>query len=437
MLKPLERLFSKLFPKDRLYPDTILFAICSGFVSGALFSGISGHPTFFFSVLAAVISTVFILVRRNPARWLIFIFFISLLLGSSYFFLRIPEKKIPDDPLSGIVISSVSYSKGIASFGLKSDSGSFRVISRSPIPIDCGDKIFISGIKENETDPSTIAFPQNLKIVKKGSCPVLDRLFSLKEGMIDSFFKTMPPAEAGLAAGIIFGDRTHIPEKLTEASIDTGTVHITALSGYNISVIIALFIPLSLLFPRKIRFAVVCFGIIIFVMMVQGGSSVVRAAVMGSLIFFGKGEGKKASMRNLIVFSAFVMTLFDPSVAAFDLGFELSFLALLGIVYIAPAIKRFIFKEERGNAVSNIAIDCFAAEICVLPLLLLKFGSGTIFSILPNILIVWTIPFAMLFAFLSGIIYLICPALGEIIGFFASAILSYEINTILAFDMFL
>ena len=438
MPKPLVRLSSRLFPKDKLYPDTILFWCCFGFVFGALLSGVFGLASVIIAGIISLAFSIYFAVKRDIFRKVILIGLVSVFLGSSYFFIRLPDLADIGNDFMGTVSDRPVLSNGIVSFNTKSGEGSFRVTGRSSALINCGDTVFVSGIKKEANSSKKISFPKSIKVVKNGSCPLRDRLFLLKDAIIGSFLKTMPPAEAGLAAGIIFGDRSHIPESLNKASINTGTVHITALSGYNISVIISLFIPLSFFFPKKVKFFIVCLGIILFVLMVEGGSSVIRAALMGSLIFFAKGKGRRASIGNLIVFSAFVMTIFDPSVVVMDLGFELSFLALLGVVYLAPAVKRLFYGEdEKPGNIIGMAIDCFSAELCVLPLLLLKFGSGTIFSVLPNLLIIWTVPFAMLFSFLSGIIYLVCPPLGEIIGLFASAILSYEIKAIIAFDMFL
>ena len=130
----------------------------------------------------------------------------------------------------------------------------------------------------------------------------------------------------------------------------SGTTHLVALSGQNITIIV---IAISSFFGffarRKSVFWLTLLIIIFFVLMTGAEASVVRAAVMGGIILLAKQIGRVHSIRNAIAAAAFIMILYNPKIFRFDVGFQLSFMALLGIVYLSPAIRKFLkMKEEDG-----------------------------------------------------------------------------------------
>ena len=105
----------------------------------------------------------------------------------------------------------------------------------------------------------------------------------------------------------------------------SGTTHLVALSGYNITVIaIAVSTLLSYFLRRRIVFWLSILTIIAFVLMTGAEASVVRAAIMGGIILLAKQIGRIHSMRNAIVFAALLMVLFNPKILRFDIGFQLS-----------------------------------------------------------------------------------------------------------------
>ena len=165
-------------------------------------------------------------------------------------------------------------------------------------------------------------------------------------------------------------------------------------------------------------------------------ASVVRAAVMGGIILLAKQIGRVHSIRNAIAAAAFIMILYNPKILRFDLGFQLSFMALLGIVYLSPAIRKFLkMKEEDGflNWRENF-LTTTSAQLAVLPLILINFDNFSLLSLPANILILEAIPLTMILGFILGIIGFIALPLAIIFSWFVNLFLIYELGIIDVFS---
>src|SRR3989338_6680466 len=142
---------------------------------------------------------------------------------------------------------------------------------------------------------------------------------------------TLPEPQASLLNGILFGVRGSMPFDFYQALITTGTLHIIALSGMNITILINLTAKATLFLGRRISIIVTICLIALFVMFVGAGPTIVRAAIMGSLsliaIYFGRVY---FSLLSLIM-ASLVMLLFYPDLIG-NISFQLSFLATLGII---------------------------------------------------------------------------------------------------------
>ena len=154
-----------------------------------------------------------------------------------------------------------------------------------------------------------------------------------------------------------------------------------------------------------------------------------RAAIMGMIGLLAIRAGRLYSARNAIVISALVMLIITPA-AVKDIGFELSFLALIGIVYLMPALENFCrverwesflgrFGQSRRFNWLNWRENLFmtlAAQIMVAPLILYYFKSLSGLGLAANILILAMVPYAMLGSFLAGGAGLVAEEIGRIFG---------------------
>ena len=257
-------------------------------------------------------------------------------------------------------------------------------------------------------------------------------LYAFKRAFVGILEAALPREKAALLAGLTVGERGEFSDEFKEALRVSGTTHIVALSGYNIAIVaLAAGALFSKFLARRPRFLVTLSVIAAFVIATGAEASVVRAGIMGAILLLAKDSGRIYSLRNAITATAFIMALVDPSVLIFDLGFQLSFLALLGIVFLVPRIEPLVLRIRGVPAVlkEHLATTA-AAQLAVTPLLLMSFGSVSLFSLPANVLILGTVPLTMALGFLAGFAGLLHGALAGLFALPAGILLSYQIGTI-------
>lgn len=197
---------------------------------------------------------------------------------------------------------------------------------------------------------------------------------SIRDTLADSLQQAVPTPESGYLAGILFGLKSDISPALTDAFSRTGTSHIMAISGYNITIIATALAAGLAFLGRRRAYILTVVGILAFTLMVGAGPSVVRAAVMGVLALTAVQWGRQQSSLAAILFAATGMTAYNPLWLRWDVGFQLSFLALIGIIYLEPLLRPFMVRILRWESLAIIAATTIAAQIMVLPLILYDFG---------------------------------------------------------------
>ena len=275
----------------------------------------------------------------------------------------------------------------------------------------------------------TVSFPK-IELIKSGEGNfVKAELLKFKDSIISVFKRSLPAEKAAFLSGIILGEQEGFSKDLKEKMSLSGTTHLVALSGYNISIIAwAMLLIFGSYFSRSVSFYLSVLVIILFVFMTGAEASVVRAAIMGVIAIMAKETQRIFSIRNAITIAAFLMILYNPKVLAFDLGFQLSFAALLGIVYLSPVFKKILhagnpgFLSWKENAVTTVS-----AQLAVIPLLLGKFGIFSLTSFFANILILGVMPLTMGIGFLMAGLGLFSDFSAKIIGLAINLFLSYEL----------
>ncbi len=230
----------------------------------------------------------------------------------------------------------------------------------------------------------------------------------------------LPEPEASLLSGILLNRDAGIPDDVMSDFRVTGTAHIIAISGFNITIIAGL---LAQLLRRAVgkKWAVVGVipGVALYAMLVGGDAPVVRAAIMGCLSLVALQLGRRSDALTALLLSALAMTALRPQ-TLWDVGFQLSFAATLGLIlYVTPLQKGLeAFVSARvPTAWANTALGWLneglvvtvAAQILTLPLTVAYFRNLSPFSLLANLLILPAQPYVMTWggsALLLGLIWL-------------------------------
>lgn len=241
-------------------------------------------------------------------------------------------------------------------------------------------------------------------------------LFSFKNDFEFQLNKLFPEPSASFEAGLLTGSRKGIPDELLEAFNITGLTHIIAISGYNISLIIILISSLFKRASRKIKVPFIIVFIVLFTIFVGASAAVVRASIMGIISVMALWFGRQSQVINALLISALVMVLWNPVTLLYDVGFQLSFLATLGLILVGNNIMSFVKFLPDGFGIREAFAMTLSAQIFALPIILMSFGRFSLISPVANVLIVPLIPLAMLFGFVAVVVSTISFDIGFIIA---------------------
>jgi len=259
---------------------------------------------------------------------------------------------------------------------------------------------------------SLIDWP-NIEIIKKGDYSNLwqfsyAQVLGFKNGIRENINRYFSFPQNTLFAAALLGDQSAMPQELKEKLNITGLRHITAISGMNISILCSILMSLllGLGFWRNQAFCISLVVIFLFVVMIGFQASVVRAGIMGAVFLLGQKVGRLSVSSRAIVITATIMLLINPMLLRWDVGFQLSFLALLGIIFLTqPLTKLFRFiPQDKFINLRSIIVTTFAAQVFTLPILIYNFGRISLISPLTNVLILPVIYWIMIFGFLFAIL---------------------------------
>jgi competence protein ComEC len=258
-------------------------------------------------------------------------------------------------------------------------------------------------------------------------------LFKLKNNFIENINLAIGHPNSDLANGLILGVKGNFSEKIRNDFVTTGTIHIVALSGYNVTIVANSVVKVfSLIFSMGLSLGLGIFIIILFVVMAGSGASAVRAGVMAIIALFGRISGRNYDASRALVIAGLCMFAYDPRVVT-DISFQLSFVATFGILHITPRVVSWVLWIPARFGIREISATTIAAQIAVLPLLLYTSGVLSFVSFPANVLILPFIPMAMLFSFISGLSGFVGIGISSLFGSISNIILSYLLKVIQVF----
>ncbi len=200
--------------------------------------------------------------------------------------------------------------------------------------------------------------------------------------------------EYAVAAALTLGHKSSLPEEVRNAYSHTGAMHVLAVSGLHVGFIhmLAAFflglLPLPGRAWKLARTAAILAAIWGFALLTGASPSVMRAATMFSFLAVGQNLGRYTNIYNTLAASAFALLCIDPYLL-FQVGFQLSYLAVLGIVYFQPKIYRLWYIENRlGDYLWKLAAVSLAAQATTLPLSLFYFHQFPVYFWLSGLVVV-------------------------------------------------
>lgn len=331
-----------------------------------------------------------------------------------------------------------------------------KILARVPVgeEVQYGDRIMLRGLLRQPPElegfsyraflarQGVYAYMANAKmgVLESGQGTFFMRaISSLKRAGLRKIYKLWPDPEASLLAGILLGEESGIPDPVERAFRETGTSHIIAISGFNITIVSGfLAAAFSRLFKPFWGALSAVIGISVYTILVGADAAVVRAAWMGGLALFARHLGRRQHGVNAVAFASLIMAICNPHIP-WDISFQLSLAATLGLILYAEDLTEWFMKvashvissdraQRLAKPVSEYVLFTFAAQITTLPVLLYHFQTLSWIGFLANPVILPAQPPIMILGGVALIFGLIWFPLGKWIGLSVYPFVTYTIR---------
>lgn len=364
---------------------------------------------------------------------------------------------IRDDPdIRDQSINLVLEAEAIQSGESNSSPSTGRVLIQAPRDhrVSYGDRVSAVGYLQTPPEFEDFSYRQYLAIrgihslmpranvlvlENSQASPLLMAIFAMRSRASKTINALYPDPEASLMAGILLGIESGISPDMQQAFNRTGTTHIIAISGFNITIISAVAIFFfGRVFGSRRGLWLAGIVIILYTVFVGGDASVVRAAIMGSLALFARYIGRQTHALASLAGAAMLMTIINPHVL-WDVGFQLSFAAALGLVLFAEPMKDWFTRvtsrvlgaeaaERLSAPVSEFVLFTFAAQIPTLPLSAVHFRVLSPISLVANPLILPVQPALMMLGGLATLVGMVWLPLAQPIAWLSWPLPAFSIR---------
>ncbi len=436
-------------------PRTVSPALLAKVAAGGVFAAAFLHSFWLvrsgFLILPLLAAVLAFAVRRN---WRLAVFALGFTAAFASFDAHLLPP-LPNDPLLGAreieaTITKVQVSGGNASIvagrlqsGGENLAGSVLIQGDGFSPPLVGERVnFLCNfaapspwrvqpdLKIREAIRAVCAKPENWRVVKSlGWSDKLVRLANAK--FTGAIRRALPSPQAELGAGLLFGSvGVGLPQSVASDFRLTGTTHIVAASGYNVSVVAIFCAELLFLLGLRKRWTIIAalFLIWFYVALAGAGASVVRAGVMASLVSLARLFGRQSAPLHALTLAGAGMLILNPLLLAFDVGFELSFAATFGLVGLGAKIAALLPEAVGRNGFGRLFLESLAASLATLPIIAWRFGTLSLISLPANLAIVAAVPWGMALATLGMVGGFLPNPLSTFLALPAWVALSYILN---------
>lgn len=320
-----------------------------------------------------------------------------------------------------------------------------KVDSIKPIELNYGDELIITG-KYQPVEPAYndgefdfkawlavkniyqqtfINQNQLVKLNENEGNKIIKFAIQQRQKQVAIYRKLIKNDEAfAVASTLVLGYRADLSKETLNAYSKTGTIHALSVSGAHVGIIFFLLNAMLSFLDRKkflkiIKLVVICFLIWYYALLTGFSSSVLRSAIMITIFILAKSFNKSSNNYNILAFTAFILLFYNPFYI-WDVGFQLSFISVFGLIYLQPKIYKWLYFKNKwvDKLWSAIALS-LAAQLATFPLSVFYFHQFPVYFLLGNIFIL--IPLIVLMYFGIGIlilkVYFLAPIFEWIISF--------------------
>ncbi len=235
-----------------------------------------------------------------------------------------------------------------------------------------------------------------VEVLRRQQSPLLVKLlYQLRINASHVISRHLNPVQAALMQAMILGERLNIPSSIKDIFVKTGTTHILAISGLNVGIVVmVLFILLRMIpGPRAMTYTFTMIFVVFYVFLTGASPSVVRAGIMSVVFLTSFVIERETNSINSLSFAAFLILLLDPQ-NIFDIGFQLSFISVFGILLFYPLFIYLLkpLLKQFKSSILKFLVESFAvslsATLAVAGLIAYYFNIVTPISLFANLVVV-------------------------------------------------
>ncbi len=229
-------------------------------------------------------------------------------------------------------------------------------------------------------------------------------LISIKSAFMSNVEDVLPEPHSSFVAGLLLGEKGGLPQYISDNFKRSGLTHILVLSGSNVTVVAEALMNIFSFLPRLAGQFAGAFSIILFAVMTGASATTIRATLMAMVLLMSRGVGRRYDVVRALILAAVAMLMHNPRILAFDISFQLSFLATIAVIYVSPIVKEYLgWVTERFGFRETLAMT-LSVQIFTLPFILYKMGEISVIALVPNLLVLPLVPYVMFGGFLAGMI---------------------------------
>ena len=239
---------------------------------------------------------------------------------------------------------------------------------------------------------------------------VIQQLYQLRQRMIEGINFNLHEPQASIIRAMFLADKGGIPSGVRDAFSRAGVSHILAISGLHVTLLMSITGSTLILLGlyRQQAFWATTALLVSYISIIGFPASAVRAAIMGWTLLFARHVGRRSGS-NSVLLAAALMLMVNPRLLRDDVGFQLSFAAVLGIGWFQPLFQKFLQSIPNIFELRSVLAMTLAAQLTTFPLIVVHFGQLGLLGPVANILVVPTLPYVMIGAIVATVVNLVYP----------------------------
>lgn len=266
----------------------------------------------------------------------------------------------------------------------------------------------------------SLCYSANIELIEKNKGNIfIHQIYWLKNFLFKKVNSIWRDPVSSFVNSSLFGFEKLLPSDIDEDFRHTGLSHIVVVSGMHVAIIIVVFSKAlyQIGINRKQSFVLLLLFLFAFAILSGLSASIIRASIMGILVVFSKNLERYIPNHLVLIYSIIIMAIINPLSIFYDIGFQLSFLATMGLIYISPILINRLKFIPQYFSLQEIISTSLSAIIMTLPISLYNFHTLPIFALLSNVIILPFITFDMTLFVFTIFISLINTSLAQYLGF--------------------